>query len=142
MSFFEIPATPVELASPIAESSSSQVFDMTDQDILQLAFLEHSAEALGFLRKSYFIEAYRGVILPADLSGADRITYVNLMGLAFEGRFLTYSKVHIGRLAGVGAVRAVCMAFESATLLPFFDTVSEDQLVHVPVLAVETIATT
>lgn len=142
MSDLDMPNTPVELASIVAEESISQSFEISDQEVHQLASLEYGAEELGFLRRNYFVEAHRGVILPADCVSGERLTFINLMGVTLEGRFLTYSKVHIGRLAGGNAVRAVCMAFESATLLPFFDTVPDDQLVHVPVLSVAAIEPT
>jgi hypothetical protein len=142
MSGLEIPTNPVELAAIVAESSTSQSFEIMPKDERALEELELGAEMLGFLNQEYFVQAHRGMIMPADFVSSERFTFKNLAGVTLEGKLVTYSKVHIGRIIGAGAVRAFCLAFESATLLPYFDTVPEDRLVHVPVLAVSSIEQT
>lgn len=131
-----MPTNPAELASLRAEASIASSFELTPEDELLLAELDHGAESLGFHNQTYFVEAFRGLVVPASFEAADRVTYVNFMGITLEGRFATFSKVHIGTIVGAGAVRAVCLTFTDVTLLPYFDTLAEDDLLHVPVLSV------
>jgi hypothetical protein len=57
--------------------------------------------------------------------------------LSFEGRFKCYSKVMIGRIIGAGSVRAFCLTFDDVLMLPGFDRLPDDRLLHVPILAVD-----
>ena len=143
MSFAELtPSNPVELASIRAEQSTSDCFEMTQADEHLLRELDMAAEMLGFLDKQYFINSGRSMIIPKSFEATERVTYTNFFGLDFEGLFTCYSRVNIGRLVGGTSIRAVCMTFGQATLLPFFDPLPEDELLHVPVLAVNSITTT
>jgi hypothetical protein len=142
MSEFEtLPTDPAKLAEYRAEMSAlgSDSFDMTKQDDQVVIELEHAANTLGFTGQRYFIEARKSMLLPKSFEAGEPLEYVDFSGLTFEGEFITYSKVHIGRLVGGRAIRAVCLTFACVTLLPFFDKTSDDQLLYVPALAVESI---
>lgn len=136
-----MPQTPVELASTRAEASVATGFDLTAADEQLVTELEFYADELGFLKQTYFVVAHRGFLVPNIIPSDEPHTRVDFIdGITFEGRFITYSKVHIGKVIGGNAVRAVCLAFDSALLLPYFDRMEEDKLLHVPVLAVSSIA--
>lgn len=136
-----IPRDPVELASLRAEQLTSQDFEIAVTQERLLAELEHGAETLGFLDRGYFIEANTAFIAPVSFPSDHPVTYVRFgEGLSFEGTFATYSQLHIGRIIGIGAVRAIFMAFSQALLFPDFDTLPETDLLYVPVLAVNSIS--
>lgn len=138
-----MPRTPVELAELRAEQASvGHGFEQTPQDERLLAELDHAAEELGFTDSSYFVESGRALIVPASFDADRPVAYTSLFGLSFEGSFATYSKVHIGRLIGGESIRAVCLTFGEAILLPFFDPLEEGDLLHVPVLAVDSMECT
>ncbi len=67
---------------------------------------------------------------------------INFSRLSFEGTFACYSKLLIGKIVGGTSVRALCLTFHEAILLPFFDHLPERHLLYVPVQAVEYIDTT
>ena len=139
MSNFEkMPDNPAELARVRAEQNTNFDFEQSEDDYGLLKELYYAAELCGFIESSYFVHTNRGMIIPKDTNG-DKVSYHNFYGLSFEGQLLTYSKVHIGRLVGSNAVRAVCLTFNDVLLLPYFDKVPEDHLLHVPVLAVDSI---
>lgn len=142
MTGFNTPSNPVELASIRAEESMSQEFGMSDHDQHLLAELDFGADQLGFHDQNYFVQAFSAFVLPASFEADEPLRYHNFTGLTLEGRFATFSKIHIGRIVGVGAVRAVCLTFKDVTLLPYFDTLPESDLLHVPVLAVSEISAT
>lgn len=137
-----MPKDPVELARERAQDASYG-FEMTSADLHALAELEAGAEMLGFLHQRYFVEANRGMIFPQTLEREAQVSYTSLPdGVTFEGTLFTYSKVHIGQIIGRGAVRALCLTFEDVILLPYFDKIDDDKLLHVPVLAVNTASQT
>jgi hypothetical protein len=74
--------------------------------------------------------------LPVSFEAEQDIEVVQFRQLHFEGTFVTYSTVRIGRLIGRGAIRSLCLTFDKVTLLPYFDEIPEDQLLHVPAYAV------
>jgi hypothetical protein len=138
-----LPSDPVELAAKRAEENAfGDDFEMSDGDRSLLAELDHGAEQLGFHDQTYFLQAHRAVVVPVSFEADDPVTYINFNGISVEGTFTTYSKVHIGRLVGGNAVRALCLTLCNVTLLPFFDTLPESDLLHVPVLAVAEITST
>lgn len=136
------PNTPHELAELRAEQTFTAAFDISAEDEHLLAELDHAAAELGFHGRSYFVEAGRAIIAPASFEADQDVPYFNFPGLTFEGQFATYSKVHVGRVLGGSSVRAVCLTFDTATLLPFFDPIEDGHLLHVPVLAVQSIEPT
>ncbi len=142
MNNFELPSNPAQLAETIATENFSDSMEISDLDHRLLTELEVGAEALGFLNKDYFVESGRALILPASFQSDEPVLYTSFFGLSFEGRFATYAKVHIGRIIGGSAVRAVCLAFTDVTLLPYFETVPDNELVFVPVLAINSMEQT
>jgi hypothetical protein len=142
MTGFNTPSNPVELASIRAEASVSQAFGMSSSDERLLAELDFGADQLGFHNQNYFVQTFSAFAVPVAFEAGEPLRYHSFMGLALEGRFATFSKIHIGRIVGAGAVRAVCLTFTDVTLLPYFDTLPESDLLHVPVLAVSEISAT
>jgi hypothetical protein len=142
MSELELPTDPAALAAERAQLASATDFDIQLHDEFMLAELEHGAQQLGFMNQTYFVEAGRSVVLPSTLETGKSVKYVDIFGLTFEGKFAAYAKVHIGKIIGGQTVRAVCLMFDEATLLPYLDTLPEDQLLYVPALAVNSIQKT
>lgn len=136
---FNLPNDPYQLAEKRAEQSTSNSWDALPEDYKLLEELDFVAEELGFVDTEYFIDANRGFVIPREFDPKDTVTYVNCMDVLFEGKFTGFSKVHIGRIIGVGAVRAVCLTFKEATILPFFEKIEDTEFLHVPVLAVQSI---
>jgi hypothetical protein len=139
-SHFQLPNNPVELAAERAEMSISQEFQMSSQDEALLAELDFAAEGLGFLDKKYFVSAATGFQVPASFEATDKVKYTRFDGLSAEVVLATYAKLHIGRIIGGGAVRAVCLCFSEGFVLNRFSEIPEDQLLYVPVLAVNEIS--
>ena len=142
MSLLELPINPVELASKRAELEPSLSFDVMANDLQTLAELDSAASDLGFIDQTYFVESYRGFIVPGSFEATELVTYTSIYCLQFEAQFRCYSKVHIGRIIGGNAVRAICLTFTTALLLPSFEHTEDSELLHVPVLAVSEITTT
>jgi len=133
----EAPRDPIELSIIRAEDVPLQAFDHTVTDERLLAELDFAARELELHGKRYYIESNRAFLLPVESDAGTKLTYTEFYGLTFEGEFSTYSRISIGRLLGSPhTVRALCIAVGSALLLPYFDNIPEDSLLHVPVLAV------
>lgn len=132
---------PVELAAVRAEERAlaTNGFEMTPEDEHTLAQLDAAAEMLGFIGSQYFMHSHRALAIPASFEADRDVTHFNFMGLTFEGDFACYSKIHVGRLVGGTSIRALCLTFHNVTLLPYFDKMPETDLLHVPVLAVDSI---
>lgn len=142
MNFPTPPNNPAELAEIRAQEPTGSDFDMSTADQHLLAELDHGAQELGFTGQTYFVEAARALVIPAAFEADQPVKYHSFFGLTFEGTFATYGKVHIGRIIGGGAVRAVCLAFPRATLLPYFDPLGDQDILYVPALAVASIERT
>ncbi len=142
MNTVDMPANPVELAELRAQqsfSSSNNDFTMAPADQRLLAELDFAADELGFIGQSYFVQAARGLVIPKSFDASEDLTYTSITDVMLEGSFATFSKVHVGKIIGHGTVRAVCLAFDGALLVPQFVRVDPDELLFVPVLAVDTI---
>lgn len=137
------PGTPAELAKPFAEqlvtsgeldgfSSASQAEQNT------IVELEGIADELKMLGRQYVVHSYRSMLIPKRFEAEDpEVQYVNFNdGIDFSARLVTYSTVRIGKLLGGTSVRALCLTFENATLLPYFDKVDDSELLYTPVFAV------
>lgn len=134
---FESPRDPVELAKIRAEALSHDMFDHTVADGHILAELDHAAEVLDLAGRRFFIEAARAFTIPISWDRGSSVPYTQFHGLMLEGEFSTYSRVSIGRLHGSpNTVRALCITLRNALLLPYFETVPDDDLLYIPVLAV------
>jgi hypothetical protein len=137
---FEVPRDPVELAAPEAAAMTNLDFATSQAEETLLASLEHAANNLGFLGKRYFLHAHTGFQIPSDIAGQERVTYTRFDGLTAEVELTTYAKVHIGRFIGGGAVRAICLCFTEGFVLNRFSDIPDDQVLYVPVLAIDEIA--
>lgn len=144
MQSFELPpANPAELASVAAKNVlyEPQEIDRDPDVYLTLSKLEGEAKALEFVDKKYFVETSRALSIPSSFesSAENTVTYHSFYKLSFEGTFRGYTKVAIGRIIGSGSIRAYCLGFEEVTLLPYFDRLPEDHILHIPALAVDSI---
>lgn len=139
----ELPSNPVELAEIRAQEKFSEEFDDTPADHRLLQELDYAAEHLGFTGEDYMVESGRAFIVPASFEAGEEQGFGNFFSLDFDGTFASYAKVHINYSIGeheVAKIRAVCLAFSRAKLLPYLDDVPDDKLLVVPVLAVDSIA--
>lgn len=142
MSEFIIPLDPFELAASRVEASMSKDFSFLRTDEALLCDLDNDAETLGFIDSTYFITAGRSMIIPKSFEASEPVKYSDIYGLTSEAKFRSYAKVHIGRLIGQTSVRAVCMTFTDALVLPYFMEIPDEDLLYVPVLAVRSIEQT
>jgi hypothetical protein len=134
-----LPPTPKEIAIPHAEQFSRPDYDHSQDDARILEELEQMAYHLGFLGQRYFVDGTRSFVIPADTDDAD-VTYASYYGTMFEGELISYSRISIGRLVGHGAVRALCLTFDKALLLPTFEETQPSELLHIPAFAIDSIA--
>lgn len=133
-------ATPASWARTEAQITLYQdpeVFESLPEDERLLGRLDRDARDLDFLDEPYFVETGRGLAIPASYDAAKPVKYISFYNLTFEGTFRCYSKVMIERIIGHSSVRAYCLVFDEALLLPYFDYLPEDRLLYVPILAVE-----
>jgi hypothetical protein len=141
-----VPGNPASLAAAAIKAErlwqQQDSFQITPEDEQVLAHLEEVADSMDFLGQQYFVETSRALAIPLAFEDGEEKRYGNFYGLSFEGVLKSYSKVMIGRVIGANSVRAWCLTFDEVTLLPFFDGLPEDRLLHVPALAVDSIAQT
>lgn len=139
---------PAELAQPfaidLAKSPEFLESDVTPKEDFTVARINNAIGMLG-LRGTYWVEAgvamiSRPIAVTKNFSNrAGRFT-----GLNFEGRFMQYElvKTEGADMEQKRIIRALCMAFTDATLLPYFDKLRGDNIVYVPVVAVDGITRT
>lgn len=129
--------TPVTIALPYAESlvvnGNLDSFDIHDDEHEALRCLEEQAEAIGALNQQFFVTSGRSILTSLQ---TEENYCTSFDSLDFSGELFTYSTVRIGRTLGNHAMRALCLSFHNVTLLPYFDRIAEDQLLHVPAYAV------
>jgi hypothetical protein len=132
-------ATPASWAVVEAELAFFQgdEFRKQPEDEKVLTKLGRDARDLEFEDQQYFVETSRALAIPASFEADSPVGYGNFFRLSFEGRFKCYSKVMIGRIIGAGSVRAFCLTFDDVLMLPGFDRLPDDRLLHVPILAVD-----
>ena len=106
------------------------------EDAALLTRLDRDAEDLFFTDQSYYVRAARGLVLPKSFEAEAPVDYGNYFDIAFEAPFRCYSKIEVGRLIGQRSVRAYCLVFDEALIFPQLDELRDDQLLHVPILAV------
>ena len=133
---------PAELALPYVEAvTSRESLDVTPEEervLAELDVLTVEAEMNGY----YFTSAGKALAVPISFEPDGRVKYVDFGSLAFEGNPATYSIVGIASILGRSSIRALCLTFDKVTLLPFFDSLPEDLLLHVPALAVDSMIRT
>ena len=130
---------PANLAkSYVARLDGSRIENTKEENNI-LVELDRICEAANF-NGQYFTQVNRAMALPVSFRVDEKVTYVKFNSLMFEGKFVTYSIVKIGRIIGASIVRALCLSFDDVTLLPFLDKLPNDMLLHVPVLAVDSMS--
>ena len=132
------PKDPVELASIRAKDTGMTCddFESTTNEEWMLTELVYAANELGFIGRNYFFNAVRGFIFPKQFDQNKPVNYHSINNLTAEGPFATYSKVSIGKIIGTGTVRAVCLTFDKAIMLPYFKSLDDDDMLFVPVLSI------
>lgn len=112
-------------------------------DHLTLAELDRAAADLGFLGVKWLVETRRCISLPASFDRTEPVEAISFMDrLLLEGDLVTFSRVTVGKIMDGSQghkVDALCLTFEDVTLLPYFDTIPPNHLLHVPVLSVNSI---
>lgn len=139
----EMPTNPAELAEIRASEYIKDGMDVTDEDHRLLQELDHAAEQLGFTGEDYWVESGRAFIMPVSFEADEPQGFDNFFSLDFDGTFASYADVRIDyhiNESEISKIRAICLAFSRAKLLPFLDDVPDDKLLLVPVLAVDSIA--
>lgn len=138
-----VPGTPAELAKPFAEQFflSEEIDNFaapSNHEQASIVELEEMADSLKMLGEQYIVHSHRSLVIPKHFEAGDPAVAHHSFndGLDFYGELLTYSTVRIGRLLGRSSVRAVCLTFQNATLLPYFDQMEESDLLYTPVFAI------
>lgn len=132
-------SNPAQLARAlIGNRSISNVLDKSSF----LKYLDEISDSNNFNDRTYSTQTSRALALPIDFDKNKPVKYIDFGDLMFEGRFICFSIIEIGKLIGIYTVKAVCIVFENALLIPYFETVPNDKLLHVPVLAVDSMTPT
>lgn len=139
--FFDgtVPTNPAELAVPHADVVLAEPKLVGgEEEERTLVYLDRLAEQAD-MHTQYFLEASIGYVFPMSFDGKDNVTGVRLgEGVSARVNFCTYSILKIGKIAHAeSAVRALCLAFDYATLLPYMENIGDSDLLHVPVLSVD-----
>ena len=129
--------SPVEIAKPFAESiGMGSDFNHEFHKNITLSYLDQTADDLGVLGNTYFTETNKAFSIPASFDADKEVSTIDFNKITFEGPYVCHSLVQIGRI-GNYSVRALCLSFSEATLLPYFDQIPESHILHVPVLAID-----
>jgi len=129
-----------ELAEIRAQQASTGGFYHDAADEQMLAELDFAADELKFFDQTYLFETNAGLVIPKSWDDNEGVDHRRLDGLYFEATPTCYSRVSIGRIIGHGTVRALCVAFDEASLLSHCDRLDGQEMLHVPVLAINDIA--
>ena len=133
---------PVEVAELWAQSFRSRAGSTSeDEDSVLLTILDEQVEEYD-AGGVYYVEAKRALSIPVTFSATEPVDIGDTSDVRFEGSFTTFSIVSVGKITGAHAVRALCLAFEAGVTLPHLQVVPFDHLLHIPVLAVESIERT
>ena len=84
----------------------------------------------------YLTQSGRALSIPISAHDHDakNVVYAYYFnGLTFEGEFVSYSYVNITRTHEEISVSALCLVFDRVTLLPTFEEIGCNNLLHVPV---------
>jgi hypothetical protein len=127
---------PAELALPYVNTIDSGISEDEERILVELDRLT----ALADMHTLYFAQVCKALAIPISFEADKPVSIENFGSLTFEGKLATYSVVKIGRILGGTSVRALCLSFNEVTLLPFCDNLPDDLLLHVPVLAVDSIS--
>ena len=112
-------------------------FDKSLEEDNLLVELDSISEQCHFINQKYFVNVNLAFSISSSFPADSEVPYIQHETLCFEAKFVTYSIVKIGRILAGQAIRALCISFDEGILLPYFDSLPEDHLLHVPVLAVD-----
>ncbi len=146
MSEIHVPRDPAEFGQHFAEefffSGALDEFDGDQRGIDQrLVEIDRMADSFAFLGHAYFVQSGRALSVPVSIDPREGlVAHWQFEKLSFKGDLETFSAVKIGRLVGGNAIRAFCLTFNNVTLLPGFDQIPDDHLLHVPAYAVRDIS--
>ncbi len=115
---------------------NKEITDKEEKTLVELDQICDEAKLNGL----YFTRAGRALAIPVFYDRNEKVVLKSFNNLTFEGSFVTYSIVKIGYIIGASVVRALCLSFDRVTLLPFFDQLPSEMLLHVPVLAVDSMS--
>lgn len=133
------PTNPAELAASVVDLLPSSGWEVTAEEYRTIERLDAMATAAS-MDGFYIAETFRALALPVDHGEDGPVRFIDFGTLVFEGKFRSFSYVRIGKLVSDSYVRALCLVFDRVTLLPYFDTMDEDHLLHVPALAVDSMS--
>jgi hypothetical protein len=101
-----------------------------------LGHLDSAAKQLDLINRDYWVNSNWALSIPVDFeSFDDEVEIKDYRDVRFAGNFFSYSKIKVAEIIGGQSVRALCLAFHEATILPLFEDLPERHILHVPVLA-------
>lgn len=133
----KIVTNPAEIAEPFAlKNFASLEFEHPVEYKDSLRELTELSE-IGQMFRTWQLGASLGFVIPKEFDEHDTVSYHRLEDLYFEGELDSYSAISIGKLVDYGAVRALCMTFESGMfVLPAMVEIEPEDRLHVPIMAV------
>lgn len=132
-----LPTNPAELARTYIDSKQiSNEFTSTENEKKLLVELDELSYA-SYMHGTYFTQTHKALAIPASFDSEKEVKYINFEQLSFEGLLETYSVVKIVKIIGSTTIRALCLTFSNVLTLPYFENISEEYLLHVPALAVD-----
>ncbi len=137
----ELCIDPASLAQKAAERVFAQpdILERLPEDTQLIDDLYETAVQFDLVGHPYWVETSRGVSLPKRFESDEKVRKIDFFRLAFEGRFLRYSKVVMGKGIGNTSIQALCLTFDRALLLPDLDPLPSGHVLHVPAPAVNSI---
>jgi hypothetical protein len=133
---------PAELALQFVDDIDirSQL-DIKEEETRLLAGLDHLTE-LANMHGIYLTRAGRALAIPVSFEADEPVDGSDFDSPMFVGRLVTYSIVKIGEIVEATSVRSLCLTFDEVTMWSHFDSLPKDQLLHVPVLAIDSMSLT
>lgn len=132
---------PAEVAAPFARSvGMNGDFDFSDEEEILLPHLDSVADETAMFG-TYFVTTSSAYSVPVTFDRDGPVVYKFFGKVTFEGPFVSHSLIRIGSI-GEASIRALCLNFSEALLVPNMERIPESHLLHVPVLAVDDISRT
>jgi hypothetical protein len=143
MTEFIVPRTPYELALPTAEElvlkGSMNDFDDSPQVLDAIRELDELAKMANLTDQSYLLDTVTSIVIPKKFD-PNESRLIQLPEGSLEGEFKAYGSFYAGRgTVGHGTIRAFCLMFDNVTILDTFETISEDEVVFVPIFSIKDI---
>lgn len=132
---------PAEVAAPFAQSIGLNPqfrFEIDEERLLpHLDSIADETDMFGM----YFVTTNSAFSVPVSWEKGEPVNTITFNKLDFEGPFVSYALIRMGKI-GNYTVRALCLSFSEAKLLPHLEDIPENHLLYVPVLAVDNIIRT